>query len=170
MRNPNPEYIVNLITNILGKRMIGHLTDQVLETVWQVYAVVGPTLVKALEGMSVETLARIIECGSWDVKIAGVSERKHNIALTPNNLQVLDPKNRVTPLFPHCPEGILSGLGGRKLLERAALVTLLTIIVDMINQEWYKADREIEAEEEEMCHRESERTRFRSATGMIAPF
>ena len=154
MRNPDPQYIVNLITNILGKRMIGHLTDQVLETVWQVYAVVGPTLVQALEGMSVETLARIIEYDDWDVKIAGVSRRKHNIALTPNNLEVLDPKNRATPLFPKgCPEGILSHLGGRMLLERAALVTLLTIIVDMINQEWYKADREIEAEEERFYSR-----------------
>jgi len=152
MRNPDPEYIINLINNFVGQTQIGRLTDHpdIYTNVWSLYPVIGCTIETRLKSANAETLGRIIQYSDWNILVGKPHlMRKQCMGTVVNDLKIGFP----TPLFPRVTEGLFHGLCGRKLLERAALVTILMIIVDMIQQEWYKADREIEAEEEQLYNR-----------------
>ncbi|MFA6273185.1 MAG: hypothetical protein WC673_01690 [Candidatus Paceibacterota bacterium] len=152
MRNPDPQYIVNLINNFVGQAQIGRLTNypDKYTSVWSLYPVIGCTIEARLKSSNAETLGRIIEYSDWNVWVGKPRlERKQCMGTVVNDLKTGFP----TPLFPLLPNGLCHGLCGRELLERAALVTILMIIVDMIQQEWYKMDRELEADEKEQEHR-----------------
>jgi hypothetical protein len=150
MRIPNPEYIVRLINNFVGTAQIRELTDEhpEYENIWLLYPIIGRAVKEKLKLLNVETLGKIIEYSDWQVRIGKpYIERQQCMAAIANDIGIRKEPLSLHPLFPALPKGLCHGLFGRELLERVALVTILMIVVDMIQQEWYKKSRELEAEE-----------------------
>ncbi|MEK7539565.1 MAG: hypothetical protein AAB595_02940 [Patescibacteria group bacterium] len=137
MRNPNPEYIVNLITQLIGADILKSLADHWLDypSLWAIQQVVGRTIESKLDSMRTETLAGIIE---------------YSDVLVPVGKPLIRRCERLQNYFDQTtkwPPGMKSS--GRALLHELAFVTLLMIIMDMIKQEEYKVDNELIAEERE---------------------
>jgi hypothetical protein len=144
MRKPDPKYIVNLINQIVGKYLIYHITERfdLYPTVWRIYETVGPRIEQFLRGVTFEKLAQIIEYGNTSVAvdIPPIKRRERmsriELAQCPFMTELSFTKNAV-----------LNGLAGRELLERAALLSILVVIMDMTHQEEYRVDDELRSEE-----------------------
>ena len=137
MRNPSPEYIVNLITQLISADTLKSLTDHWLDypSLWASQRVVGRTIESKLDSMRTETLVGIIEYSDVLVPVG-----KPPITRRERLQRYFDPTTE-------WPTGMKSS--GRALLHELAFVTLLMIIMDMIKQEEYKIDDELMAEERE---------------------
>ena len=145
MRNPlGPLYIVNLINQIVGKTLLASLTDNptVFNTVWDVYKVIGRTLEEALQLMTPATLAGIIIYSDRNVVVG-------EPRITRYQAMAFVPKKPFygQGFLEDFEDKVFHGYSGRNLLEKAALATLLMIIVDMIKQYEYRLDFELDVEE-----------------------
>lgn len=154
MRTPDPKYIVNLINQIIGKGLITHIANRfdLYPTVWRLYETVGYTLEQHLDTMNSGTLAEIIEYGDTRVSVGvlPIKRREHMDRLATKDCPFSGLQFNEHNLF--------NGLTGRELLEKAALFTILVVIMDMTHQEEYKVDDEVLAEEkksEELTRRHS---------------
>jgi hypothetical protein len=147
MRTPDPLYIVNLINQIVGKALLRHIEAhfELYPTVWRIYEAVGPTVENHIIDMNPATLARIIEYGDCKVAV-GVPPIKRQAHL---NYLSLDQQISVTGRS-FSPGALFNGIIGRRLLEEAAVMSILTVIMDMTHQEEYRFDEEHMREEREM--------------------
>ena len=141
MRKQDPQYIVNLINQIVGRDVICimALNSNKFNTVWDVYGQVGHKLVRALSQMNPETLVGI---GFYSDHHATVGKppimRRQKLRTCFEGLDV-----KSAEII-----GAFHGLSGRDLFEAVALITLLMVVVDLIRQPLYKSTEELNELEE----------------------
>src|SRR3989338_9573288 len=128
MRN---EYITNFVEQMVGKGLMNGISNQAhtFQTVLDLSSLLEPVIKPKLESMTAETLGKVIEYGDvicrqsrWEAY--GMDARAKMIS--PDNLTA------------QTEVGVYATFGGKQLLVHLAVLTVLAVVFDVINQRDYQ--------------------------------
>ncbi len=128
MRN---EYITNFVEQMVGQGLMKGISAQAytFQSAWDLRKLLEPVIRPKLEPMTAETLGRIIEYSDvvhrqsrWEAY--GLIGKEHLI-----NRENLTAQTEV---------GVYATYGGKQLLVHLAMLTVLAVVFDVINQRDYQ--------------------------------